>query len=143
MTQGDPFDDARSGFVKLDDLLGRLLIVAPKSLEQRKSKENGDMYDVVIADVVVCDGAVTDVIEQVPTTLDGIMFGGVVVVNQLRSKIRDGRLVLGRMGQQANQTRAKGAPAWVLEPPTDADKVIARPLAKEYQNANDPFATAN
>lgn len=136
----DPFDEARSGFIRLDDLLGRLLIVAPKTLEQRKSKENEGTYDAIMADVVVCDGPVTEEIENVPITLDNIQFGGVVVVNQLKSKIKDGKLVLGRLGQQERQSGKKGQPAWVLNPPTDKDKDLARPLALAYREANDPFA---
>ncbi len=146
MTTNDPFSDARAGFVKLDDLLGRLLLVIPLTIEDRDSTQPGSAgktYESITADVIVCDGEVTDMIEEVPTTLEGIFISGGVIVPQLKPKLpRAGKgsgMVLGRLAQQPSQRFAKGSPAWVLAEPTDADKVIARPLANAYLSENDPF----
>ena len=140
----DPFQTARSGFVKLDDLLGRLLLVVPQSIEERESTlpgSQGRKYDSITADVIVCDGDVTDVIEEVPTTLESVFFSGAVVVNQLRGAVKGSKMVLGRLGKQKSQTKGFGD-AWVLQEPTEDDKKIARPVATAYLADNDPFAGA-
>lgn len=148
MTQPDPFDDARPGFVRLDDLLGRLIAVIPQSIEEREStlpKSQGKKYESITADVIVLDGKPTDMVEAVPVVLEGIFFSGSVVVNQLKPKLRKQpheRMVLGRLGQQPARTKGFGD-AWVLEAPTDKDKEIARGPAREYLEKNtDPFAAA-
>ena len=145
-TEKDPFSDARAGFVKLDDLLGRLLLIVPLSIEERASTQPGrvgETYESITADVIVCDGEVTDMIEEVPMTLEGIFVSGGVIVPQLKPKLprggsATGGMVLGRLGQQPSQHK-KGSPAWVLQEPTEEDKVIARPLARDYLADNDPF----
>jgi hypothetical protein len=151
VVEKDPFSDARAGFVKLDDLLGRLLLIVPLSIEDRPSTKpgrTGETYESITADVIVCDGDVTDMIDEVPMVLEGIFVSGGVIVPQLKPKLprgnREGGMVLGRLGQQPSQHK-KGSPAWVLNEPTEDDKVIARPLAKAYLAANqpsDPFAGA-
>lgn len=139
----DPFSDARSGFVKLDDLLGRLLLIVPKSVETRPSRmpgaPAGATYESITADVIVLDGPVTELVEEVPMTIEGTFISGGVIVPQLKPKIASQGMVLGRLGQQPSQTKQFG-PAWVLQPPTDADKVLARPAANTYLAANDPFS---
>jgi hypothetical protein len=139
----DPFSDARSGFVKLEDLMGRLILVIPQGIEERPSRlptaRQGDMYESITADVIVLDGPITELIEEVPMTVEGTFISGSVIVAQLKPKVKTQGMVLGRLGQQPSQTKSFG-PAWVLQPPTDADKVLARPAAKAYQEQNDPFA---
>lgn len=144
----DPFDDARSAFVKLDDLLGRLVLVVPLEVRTEPSTlpgSQGKTFEKVIADTVVLDGPVTDLIEAVPSTLDELHWSGQVVVGQLKPKVRiTNGMVLGRLAKQPSKTKGFG-PAWVLESPTDADKVIARPAAKAYLDAHaepDPFGEA-
>jgi len=141
----DPFSDARSGFVKLEDMLGRLVLVAPKSVEQRQSTlpgANGKTYDSIVADVVVLDGEPNEVIEEVPLTVEGAFISGAVIVNQLRAKVKTQGLVLGRLGQQPSRTKSFG-PAWVLNPPTDTDKNIARGPAQQYlASQSSPFSAA-
>jgi hypothetical protein len=153
VVEKDPFSDARAGFVKLDDLVDRLVLVVPLSIEERKSTlpgSEGKTYESITADVIVCDGDVTDMIEEVPMVLEGIFVSGGVIVPQVKPKLprgnKEGGMVLGRLGQQPSQTYKKGSPAWVLNEPTDEDKVIARPLAKAYlaaqREATDPFSGA-
>lgn len=143
----DPFSDARAGFIKLDDLLGRLLLVVPLSIEDRPSTQPGktnETYESLTCDVIVLDGEINDMIEAVPSTLEGIYISGGVIVPQLKPKLARGNraagMVLGRLGQQPSQTYKKGSPAWVLTEPTDEDKVIARPVATAYLANSDPFA---
>lgn len=142
----DPFDDARSGFVRLENLVGRLLLVAPQSIEERDSTlpgQQGKKYPSITADVIVLDGKADELVEEVPSLLEGIFFSGSVVVAQLKPKLKKANpLVLGRLGQQKSQTKGFGD-AWVLEPPTDEDKALARPHANKYLEEHaDPFAGA-
>lgn len=140
----DPFQTARSGFVRLDDLTGRLLLVVPQSIEERESTlpgSQGRKYDSITADVIVLDGDTNDVIEEIPTTLESVFFSGAVVVNQLRGAVKGNKMVLGRLGKQKSQTKGFGD-AWVLQEPDEADKKVARPAAKSYLEENDPFAGA-
>ena len=146
----DPFDEARPGFVRLDDLLGRLLLVAPYDVEQRASTlpgaKEGDTYESITADVIVLDGPTTELIEEIPYEIEGMFISGSAIVPQLKPKIRKRGLVLGRLGQQDNRKNPKFGKAWVLEPPTEADKALARPVAQDYlarrQPEQDPFASA-
>lgn len=141
----DPFDGARTGFVRLEDLKDRLVLVFPQSVEERDSTlpgAAGKKYESVTADVIVLDGDVTELIEEVPLTLEGIFISGAAIVPQVKPKIGKGRGVLGRLSTQAARTKGFGD-AWVLEAPTDADKALARPYAVAYQEKNlDPFAAA-
>jgi hypothetical protein len=139
----DPFDDARPGFVRLEDLKGRLLCVYPQSSSERDSNlpgQQGKKYEQILADVIVLDGDVTEQVEEVPTILDGIAFSGSAIVPQLKSKLGKNRGVLGRLATRKSQTKGFGD-AWVLDAPTDADKTLARPHAIAYQEKHaDPFA---
>lgn len=148
MTQPDPFQDARSGFVRLDDLKGRLLLVYPVSSEERPSTLRGQEnknYLSITCDVIVLDGKPTDMIEEIPLTLSGIFFAGMVLENQLKPSFRlppDKRFVLGRLAQ-VTASRKGMQDRWELQAPTDEDKAIARDPANEYLGKNiDPFATA-
>lgn len=138
----DPFTDARTGFVKLEDLLGRLLLVVPQSIEERQSTlpgSVGKVYDSITADVIVLDGPATDLIEQVPATLENVYLSGSVIVAQLRSKVKTKGMVLGRLGQQKARTKGFGD-AWVLDAPSESDKAPARVAAAAYLAESDPFA---
>lgn len=141
----DPFSDARSGFVKLDDLEGRLILVVPQAIQERASTlpgQQGKTYEQITGDVIVLDGPVTDMIEEVPMTLEGIAISGQVITAQLKPKVKTNGMVLGRLGKQPSQTKGFG-PAWVLNAPEEADKVIARPAATAYLADSDPFGSAN
>jgi hypothetical protein len=138
----DPFSDARSGFVKLEDMLGRLLLIIPQSIEERASTlpgSQGKTYESITADVIILDGPVTELIEEIPATIEGTFISGSVIVGQLKPKVKTHGMVLGRLGQQKARTKGFGD-AWVLNPPTDADKAVARPAAAAYLEATDPFA---
>lgn len=130
----DPFDDARPGFIKLDDLLGRLCLITAREIGERESTQSGSagkMYKFVVTDTVVLDGDVNDEIEEVPLKLEDFQWSGTRVVGTLQPKIRTGRLCLGRLTQVHQKGRT---PSWELEAPTDADKVIARKYLESIEN---------
>ncbi len=146
----DPFDEARPGFVRLDDLVGRLVLIAPHSVEQRPSTlpgaKEGATYESITADVIVLDGEPTETIDEIPYVVEGMYISGSAIVPQLKPKIRKRGLVLGRLSQQPSRKNPKFGKAWILEPPTEADKALARPHAHAYlerrQAEEDPFSSA-
>lgn len=144
----DPFDEARSAFVKLDDLLGRAVIVYPSESREVPStlpNQNGKNYTKVIGDTIVLDGPVTDAIPSVPFTIEAMHWSGAAVTNQLLPKIKTGRAVLGIVKQTPSQTKGFG-PAWILdnEDLTDEHRTTARAAHEEYQKRfKDPFDTAS
>lgn len=151
----DPFSEAREAFVKMDDVEGRLLLITVSDDGERESTlkgaKEGETYTYVVTDTVVLDGDVTDMIDEVPTVLEDFQFSGQAVTGQLLpalKKMRAGKsngMVLGRLGTKPNAWKTK---TWVIQAPTDADKVVARKwLEAEKERAAaatpaDPFAAA-
>lgn len=145
----DPFSEARSGFVKFEDIVGRGLLFVPLSSEIRKSTLKGqEGKDVltVITDIVVLDGPVTEQVEAVPLTLESVPVMSTAVVNQLKVKIgkkgpdnKTPAMVLGVLGRQ---TSSYGTPMWILEAPEEKHKALARQAAKAFtpSDEDDPFA---
>jgi len=132
----DPFTEASSTFVKTDDLVGRLVLVRPLRIEERESRLPGSVgkkYESITADVMVCSGAVTETIPEIPFEVRGMFFSGTVITSQLKRHIGDRvkPICLGVVGQQPSQTKGFGD-AWVLEKPNGADKDLARPIATAW-----------
>lgn len=144
-TEPDLFDAATTTYVEIGDVDGRLICVFGHRIAQANGK-NGDPYDYVEADVLVLDGPVTEKIDQVPTLIEGMRLSAAKVVDQLRTAVRKGRPVLGRVNSKPSQFN-KHVPAYGLAEPTDADKALARPvvadhIAKSKPKNDDPFAAA-
>jgi hypothetical protein len=150
----EPWDEARSGFIRLDDLVGRALLIYPRSTEERESNLPGSVgkrYTAVIGDCVVLSGPVTEVIPQVPLTIEGMFFSSSIVVSQIKFKIGTGRPVLGVLGTQKASNR-NFKDAFVLNPDngphlTDEHRALARKahaayLAAKKAQEEDPFAVA-
>jgi hypothetical protein len=140
MTQHDPFDSAREGFVKMDDLKGRLILVSPTGIGTRDSTlpgSQGKVYEFVESTTVVLDGGPDEMVTEVPMVLDGFQFSGQAITGQLKPKVARRGMVLGRLGQKPSQTKGFG-PAWVLQEPTEDDKVLARRYLAEHP-PEDPF----
>jgi hypothetical protein len=136
----DPFSDASDAFVKLDNLLGRLVLVRPTGSGERESTlpgAAGKTYTYVETETVVLTGDVTDLVTAVPMVLDGLQFSGQAITAQLLPKVAKGGMVLGRVGQKPSATKGFGK-AWVLLPPDESDKVLARKWLAA--NPADPFA---
>lgn len=123
----DPFDDAREGYVTMDDLQDRLLLVYPTGVTgQRESNipgSQGKMYDWIETDCVVLDGEPSDLID-VPGTQELFQFSGANVVNTLRLQIKRGKPALGRLVKRPPAKRGL-SPSWHLAAPEAADKVLA------------------
>lgn len=152
----DPFSGASSGFIKVDDLLGRTVLFVPKSKEKKASTiqgQEGKMVDVVMADLIVCDGELTEQIDKIPFISRDFMIWGQVLVGQVRGKIgrknADGTpaMVAGLMTERPTPKYGRNSKAWTLNGEPDAfDVTAARAGAKAYiaeENTvqdDDPFA---
>jgi hypothetical protein len=142
---------------RLRDLYGRLLLIVPLKLEEgipNRLSQNGGTQDRMTADVIVLDGGPIpyggapekvpprphDKTAAVPHKNARMYISSVGLISQCRDalakKIRTGQpgMVLGRL----NVGEAKGdqAPPYLLTPPTDQDKQVAR----QYLANVDPFA---
>ena len=128
-------DGARSGYVTLDDLNGRLLVIKPSVLGTRPSKErNQDDYEFVECEaVIVLDGEDHELMPVFPAILEDFQFWGTNVVNTLKPKIRNGRGVVGRLGQRKAQRYS--TLAWVLNEPDEDEYDQAKAALKEYKIA--------
>jgi hypothetical protein len=140
----DPFSLARSGFVKMDDLEDRHILVFPHEVGSRESNIKGQdgEYEYVVCDVIVLDGEVTDMIDEVPCVLEDFQLSGVSVVGVLKPKIKKSGAVLGKLVAGISQYRTR---RWELSEPDGAILPTARQQYKAYQESSqpsDPFATA-
>lgn len=155
ITMTDPFSSAREAFVKMDDVEGRLLLITATDSGERQSNlpkaKDGEMYTYVVTDTVVLDGEISEMIDEVPTVLEGFQFSGQAVTGQLLpavKKYQSGNgtgMVLGRLGTKGNQWKTQ---TWVIQEPTDEDKAVARKYLadvaarKAAAKPEDPFAAA-
>lgn len=152
----DPFSSAREAFVKMDDVEGRLLLITLLDSGERESTlkgaKDGETYIFVETDTVVLDGDVSEMIDEVPMVLEGFQFSGQAVTGQLVPQLKKKNagtgtgMVLGRLGTKPNSFKTK---TWILQEPTEADKVVARKWLTEEQERkakaepSDPFANAD
>lgn len=124
----DPFSTARDAFIKQEHVNGRLLLITPVSSGEREStlpNSQGKLYTFIETDTVVLDGAVDEMVDEVPMVLEGFQYSGQAITAQLMPTLRKGGMVLGRLGQKPSQTKSFG-PAWVLGEPSEDDKNVAR-----------------
>jgi hypothetical protein len=152
----DPFSTAREAFVKMDHVKGRLLLIQVLGSGERQSTlpkaKDGETYTFIETDTVVLDGDIDEMIDEVPMELDGFQFSGEAITGQLLpalKKMQAGTgngLVLNRLGTKGNSWNTQ---TWVLQEPTDEDKVLARKYLadvaarKATEKPKDPFAAAD
>lgn len=161
---GDPFDapaPQQARGPRLREMYGRLLLVVPVKLEEglvSRTFKNPDgspaTQDRMTANVTILDGGTIHYGGQpekmppvphsksaeIPMEIKGMFISGVGLISQCRDalakKITQGRpgMVLGRLTR--GEDSGKGEPPWLLTPPTEDDKNIAR----QYLATRDPFA---
>ncbi len=146
---------------RLREMYGRLLLIVPHKLEQglvSSTFKNPDgspvVNDRMTADVVVLDGGPINYggkpeamppvahtkVADVPHKSTAMFISSAGLISQCREalakKISHGQpgMVLGRLTR--GEGSGKGEPPWLLTPPTDTDKQIAR----QYLATVDPFA---
>lgn len=134
MAGTDPFDDARPGWVKQDDLEGRLVLIKSIETGERESTmagQQGRMYEYIVTDTIVLDGEETELMDSIPFKLEAFQWAGQRVTGTLKPKIRSGRMTLGRVAK----VKVKGrSDAWELQEPTEGDKQTARDYLASVQN---------
>lgn len=156
---GDPFSgpapQAPRG-PRLRDMYGRLLLLVPLKLETGLPNrlQPGTTQDRMTADVIVLDGGPIafggkpedvppvphDKTAQVPHRTRSQYISSAGLISQSRealAKRAQGQpgMVLGRLSTGTAKEQGQNAP-WLLTPPTDADKALAR----QYLAQVDPFA---
>ncbi|HEX8005208.1 MAG TPA: hypothetical protein VF482_02130 [Trebonia sp.] len=141
---------------RLREMYRRLILIIPGKLEtvpNRLSKTPGETQERMTADVIVLDGGPInyggkpeakipvphDKVANVPYVAKAMFISGVGLVSQCRDALDRRRqglpgMVLGRL--TVGEASGDKEPPWLLEPPTDADKALAR----QYLSTVDPFA---
>ena len=133
----DMFADPTTDFVTVDDLDGRLIAVYAKELRREQSKNpGGGMYDKIVCDVIVLDGATTEKIGEVPMFLGDMHLSAGAVVGALRGSVGKGTPVLGRVDSRPSSTNRKVL-AYGLQKATQEDKVHAAPIVRQVIAARD------
>lgn len=154
----DPFDSARSGFDLISDHYGKLLLITPiehvTGLKTAYSTPEKPTTDAIDSDVVVLTG------EEAPQEFTSLrIFQGPLIMTLKRAAKfnaqypagdpQTGRpkMVLGRLARGEDKTgkltkalefTAADKRAWILIPPSNEDKQLARDyLAKKP--VDDPF----
>jgi len=134
----DEFDDAKSAYITMDDLDGRLALIWPTGIRENMPGANGKPYDAVEAQYVILDGDTAELIPAIPCKVDDGLFSAGAVVNKLkpRVKAKNPRPLLGRFDSRPSQQNKKVL-AYGIAEPTDEDKAVAR----QYLAANpvNPF----
>jgi len=157
---GDPFSgpapqEARGP--RLREMYGRLLLIIPHKLEEgipNRLDPRGGTQDRMTADVVILDGGSVSYggkpeatppkphtkVAGTPHKNSRMFISAVGMISQCREalakKIRSGQpgMVLGRLS--VGEAKGDQNPPYMLTPPTDADKAVAR----AYLATVDPFA---
>lgn len=137
----DPFDRATTAFIGPEDLVGRLVCFIPQEAGKGKG-DGGDLYDYVIGDMLVIDGAPTEKLPgPFPFEVNGQRISASMMVIQLKPKVSSKRMLVGRVDSRPGKFNR---PAYSFGDPTDADVATARPLAiawlERREAEKDPFA---
>jgi hypothetical protein len=141
---------------RLRDLYGRLLLIVPHKLEEGVPNrlQAGTTQDRMTADVIVLDGGPIayggrpeatppvphDKTANVPHKTTRQYISSVGLISQCRDALAkrlrgEPGMVLGRLAVGESKEPGQQGP-WLLTPPTEQDKVIAR----QYLATVDPFA---
>lgn len=129
--QTDPFASPSETGPKITDYKGSLMLLTPTSHETGVTTPYGEA-DPVVTDMVVLDGPALEGGD--PEEFSAVYVFQGRLIGALKGKVGKG-MVLGRLGQAAPTTKGH-SPSWVLEDPTDEDRVKAR----AYLAEKDPFS---
>ena len=161
MTATDPFGAPVSEFVKLDDVLGRLVLITPSTIIEGIAStlkgQEGKTYDAVRAQVVVLDGPPSEKIDAVPAVLEDFRLSGASIVPAVMARFKaTGPTVGGAageydvapkdaavqyvLGRVAQAKSSYGTPSWVLNGYDSKDAEAARQYLASAPKPADPFA---
>jgi hypothetical protein len=120
---------ARPGYIRMDDLLNRLLLIKPTDHGSRNGKEEGQgAYEYIVCDVTVMDGPTTESMSEIPSTLKDFHLSGVNIISTLKPKLKSGGRVLGRLVQR--KVQGYSTFIWHLDEPTLEDITNTRAYLK-------------
>lgn len=127
----NPFaSPAQTSGVQWEELLGRLLLIEPKAVEQGIQTSFGEK-EAVRADITVIDA------DDAPEVYADALIFPSVLIGQTRSQV--GKMVLGRLAQGVAKPGQK--PPWRLEEATEADIAVGIRYLESRKPRN-PFAAA-
>ena len=93
-----PAREAEVKYLKMEDLMGRHVIIVPKQIEQREGERG--TYETITADVIVLDGRKTEKVPTLPRIERDFWVSGYNVVAELRQYVGTGTPVLGFLTTQ-------------------------------------------
>jgi hypothetical protein len=158
-TGADPFaDPERTTYPQTPGLVGRLVLMAPRSLKEIHFVEDGQAKSKwrMTTDVIVLDGdPVLSWVERnsgkersvkldsIPSpVIDGMWIESAGLISACKARLRTPNmpLALGRVARGEPSKPGQSAP-YILQTPTDKDKALARPVADAYMKTRDAFAS--
>lgn len=124
----DEFDSARSDYLTVAHLDGRLVLVW--ALELKTENGSTGKYDKIISDVVVLDGDVTEDevalgYEQTPYVAERMHISNGAIVDKLKARVGSPRPYLGRIASAPSKVNRQVTAYWVAEP-SEGDKTLAK-----------------
>jgi hypothetical protein len=124
----------------MEDLDGCLVLIIADSKEQMKNKDGG-FYDMYKCQVTIVDGQPSEAVEAdaLPFALEDFGISGSWMIGQIKPSMRNRKPVLGRVFSFKNDRKTT---SYDLKEPTDDEKDLARAVAIEMMEANNPFAAA-
>jgi hypothetical protein len=138
----DPFDNATTDFINPEDLLGRIVLVIPTGKGTAKG-DNGDPYDYVLGDMLICSGETNRKIEgPIPYEVTGQRFSAAMMVTQLLKNLPTGRMLAGKVDGRPGKFNRTAFSFGTL---SDEEVAKARPIATAWlerrAKATDPFGS--
>ena len=129
----DEFDTPQREFVTIHDLKDRLCVINARRLEQGKGKQDNEPYKYVVADVIIVDGELTELIDHLPFVAPNMHINAKALVSQLEDRVGKNRAYLCRIDAAPSsynrQVMAYGVRKHEI---TDADKAAALPAWRKY-----------
>jgi hypothetical protein len=129
----DEFDTPQMEFVTIHDLKDRLSVINAKRVETGKGKQDNEPYEFIVADVVIIDGDVTDLIDRLPFVAVNMHITAKALVGQLKDRVGKNKPFLCRIDAAPSsfnrQVMAYGVRKHEI---TDADKAAALPAWRKY-----------
>lgn len=136
-------EDAQSDYVRVNDIDGRNVVVFPSKVDTAKG-DNGEPYEFLVADVIVLDGAVTELMDTIPFVVTDMRLTSQPLVSNGKRMLKKGtdKPFAGKINSQKGKfgNKAYGITTWEPEEPKRA---LANTEAKKYMQSRATVADAD